>query len=193
MGFSSLKIEIRAVTNRIWPGSTRRSNKRSVFHEGNSPRFVLFIPPDWPFCWHGYKRWFGSMLKQSSHRILPNLAFEFLLQNTKILNQPLHFLDPQHGFRKKLWTSIHLSLEFYLPTNKRCLCGEFLEMKIWDLQSLLVSPIILYLSPSLGVTEFLADGPDWHLWSWAGVWFSLITCGDACSDTLETQRFASCG
>ena len=32
--------------------------------------------------------------------------------------------------------------------------------------------------PSLGTTELLADGPDWHHWPWAGVWLSLITCGD---------------
>ena len=37
--------------------------------------------------------------------------------------------------------------------------------------------------------NFLADGPDWHLWSWAGVWLSLITCGDVCSDKLELHGF----
>ena len=35
------------------------------------------------------------------------------------------------------------------------------------------------------MTEFLADGPDWHLGSKAGVWLSLTICGDVCSDTLE--------
>ena len=39
------------------------------------------------------------------------------------------------------------------------------------------------------MTELLADGPDWHLWSWTGVWFSLITCGDVCSDILELHGF----
>ena len=34
---------------------------------------------------------------------------------------------------------------------------------------------------------FLADGPDWHLWSWTGVWLSLIACGDVCSDAIEVQ------
>ena len=28
------------------------------------------------------------------------------------------------------------------------------------------------------MTEFLADGPDWHLWSWTGVWFSSFSAGD---------------
>ena len=40
--------------------------------------------------------------------------------------------------------------------------------------------------------KFLADGPDWHLGSKAGVWLALITCGDVRSDALETQRFDSC-
>ena len=43
------------------------------------------------------------------------------------------------------------------------------------------------------MTEFLADGPDGHLWSWTGVWFSLITGCDVCSDKLELQGFDSCG
>ena len=41
--------------------------------------------------------------------------------------------------------------------------------------------------PSPGTNEFLDDGPDWHLG--AGVWLSPSTCGDVCSDTLETQGF----
>ena len=28
------------------------------------------------------------------------------------------------------------------------------------------------------MTEFLADGPDWHLWSWTGVWFSFFSAVD---------------
>ena len=47
--------------------------------------------------------------------------------------------------------------------------------------------------PSLGTNEFLADGPDWHLRSKAGVRLSLITCGDVCSDTLQLHGFDSCG
>ena len=37
------------------------------------------------------------------------------------------------------------------------------------------------------MTEFLADGPDWHLGSKvvSSVWRSLITCGDVCSDVTE--------
>ena len=55
----------------------------------------------------------------------------------------LHFFDPQHSFRGNLWTSTYLNLESYLPTSKCCWRGEFVKMKIWDLQSLLVCPIIL--------------------------------------------------
>ena len=43
--------------------------------------------------------------------------------------------------------------------------------------------------------NFLADGPDWHLGSKvvSGVWPSLITCGDVCSDASEFQGLDSCG
>ena len=55
------------------------------------------------------------------------------------------------------------------------------------------APKLFEKSPSLGMTEFLADCPDWHLWSWTGVWLSLITCGDVCSDTLGLHGFNSFG
>ena len=58
-------------------------------------------------------------------------------------------------------------------------------MKIQNLQSLLVcSHNPLEIFPHLGSNEFLADGPEWHLGSKAvsGVWRSLTTCGDVCSD-----------
>ena len=58
------------------------------------------------------------------------------------INQ-LHFYDPQQSFRRKLWTSKYLSLESYLPTSERGCCWEFVEMKIWDRQSLLVCSRIL--------------------------------------------------
>ena len=39
------------------------------------------------------------------------------------------------------------------------------------------------------MTEFVADGPDWHFGSKvvSSVWRSLVTGGDICSVTLETQ------
>ena len=58
----------------------------------------------------------------------------------------LHFFDPWHSFRKKLWTSTYLSFESYLPTSECCWCRDFVKMKIRDPQSLLVSPIILWES-----------------------------------------------
>ena len=69
---------------------------------------------------------------------------------------------------------------------------NLVKMKIRNLQSLLVCPIILWRSLTR-TNEFLADGPDWHLWSWTGVWLSLITSGNFCSDTLELHGFNSCG
>ena len=55
----------------------------------------------------------------------------------------LHFFDPQHSFRRKLWTSTYLSHESYVPTRERCWRGEFVKMRIWNLQSLLVCSTIL--------------------------------------------------
>ena len=80
------------------------------------------------------------------------------------INQ-LHFFDPQHGFRRKLWTSTYLSLESYLPKSKRCWCGEFVKMKIWNLQSLLVCSIIL------GRVSLTRD--DW-IFGWRSGLASLI-------------------
>ena len=55
----------------------------------------------------------------------------------------LHFFDPMQSFRRKLRTSTYLSLGSYLPTSERCWRGEFVKMKIRNLQSLLVCPIII--------------------------------------------------
>ena len=59
------------------------------------------------------------------------------------INQ-LHFLDPLHRFRRKLWTSTYLGLEPYLPASKGCWCRELVKVEIRNLQSLLVCPIILW-------------------------------------------------
>ena len=56
----------------------------------------------------------------------------------------LHYFDPLHRVRRKLWTSTYLGLESCLPASKRSWCREFVEMKIWDLQSLLVCTMILW-------------------------------------------------
>ena len=71
---------------------------------------------------------------------------------------------------------------------------EISKTRIWNLQSLLVCSIILWRIPSIGVTELLADGPDWHLWSWTGVWFSFFPAGDEWigSDIWELHGFNSC-
>ena len=88
-------------------------------------------------CWSNLRNEYFKIWHSNSSR-----------QNTKILDhpliQPFPLLDPQHSFRRKLWTSTYLSLESCLATSKRCWREEFVEMKIWDLQSLLVCPIILW-------------------------------------------------
>ena len=56
----------------------------------------------------------------------------------------LHFFDPLHRFRRKLRISTYLGLEPYLPASKGCWCKEIVKVKIRNLQSLLVCPIILW-------------------------------------------------
>ena len=56
----------------------------------------------------------------------------------------LHFFDPLHRFRRKLRTSTYLGLEPYLPWSKSRWLREFVKMRIWNLQSLLVCSIILW-------------------------------------------------
>ena len=96
---------------------------------------------------------------------------EFLLQNTKIwvihwFNH-LHFCDPQHIFRKKLWTNTYLNFVFYLPTDKRCWCGEFVKKKKKKLKSAVVVglPYYHWRIFLIGDDDFLVDCPDWHVWS----------------------------
>ena len=72
----------------------------------------------------------------------------------------LHFSDPQHSFRRKLWTSTNLSLESYLPKSKCCWVREFVKMKIRNLQSLLVCTIILWKS-SLTRVEWISGWRSW--------------------------------
>ena len=59
------------------------------------------------------------------------------------INQ-LHFLDPLHRFRRKLWTSTYLGHEPYLPASKGCWRRELVKMEFRNLQSLFVCPLILW-------------------------------------------------
>ena len=79
------------------------------------------------------------------------------------INQ-LHFFDPQQSFRRKLCTSTYVGLESYLPARKRGWRGEFVEMKIRNLQSL-VCPIIHWR------VSFTED--DW-IFGWRSGLASLI-------------------
>ena len=72
----------------------------------------------------------------------------------------LYFFDPHHNFRRKLWASTYLSLEYYLPTSERCWREEFVKMRIWNLQSLLVCPTILWKS-SLTWEDWISG---WRFW-----------------------------
>ena len=172
VGFSSLTIKFRPTLKRIpeyhhfqeqlliglhnsrqnrepqWPGSIRRSDKLSVFLGGSGPLCELFVPPDWPFFWIGSSRWFGSVLKQFSRRVTQSLARSSSggARRCEIIHwiNHLHFFDPKHSFLRKLRTSTYLGLESYLPASKRGLCREFIKMKIWNLQSLLVCPTTLW-------------------------------------------------
>ena len=61
---------------------------------------------------------------------------------------------------RKLWASTNLSLDSYLPTSKRWWCGEFVKVKICNLQSLLVCPIILWRSSPTKV-EWISGWRSW--------------------------------
>ena len=98
------------------------------------------------------------------------------------MNQ-LHFFDPQHSFRRKLWTNTYLSLESYLPTSERCWGSEFVKMRIWNLQALLVCTMILWKS-SLTKDDWISGWRSWlaslilnwclsfthHMW-WCVFWY----------------------
>ena len=48
----------------------------------------------WGSPWANHSKRFCSVLKQSSHRVLQNSAFEFLLQSTNMLDHPLNQPTP---------------------------------------------------------------------------------------------------
>ena len=75
----------------------------------------------------------------------------------------LYFFDPQQSFRRKLWTSTYLSLESYLPASECCWRGEFVEMNIWDLQSLCVCPIFIWIlwKSSLTWDDWISGWRSW--------------------------------
>ena len=144
------------------------SGMRSVYLEGNGPASGLFVPPDWFFFWSENYGWFCSVLKQSSHQVPQNLAFEFLLQSTKILDHPLNQPSPRKCGQE--YTSV-LNLIFQQANVAGV--GNFSKWRSEICSHCWSAPSFFEESPSLGMTEFLADGPDWHRWSWTDVWFSL--------------------
>ena len=156
-----------------WPGSIHRSGERSVFHEGNGPASGPFVPPDWLLL-----NWVSWMIRFSAEAIFASI---FLSQRTKIWDHPLI----QPSLSVEIVNSADFSLESHLPASKWCWRGEFLKMRIRNLQSLLVCPIIFekfYLTR----VEWISG---WRSWlaslNLNCVWRSLITCGDVCSDTSE--------
>ena len=114
----------------------------------NSPLFGLVVPPDWFSFWTGNYGWFCSMLMQSLHRILQNLAFELLIQSTKISRSSTEYTIStsliQCVASVRNCEQIHTSvLNLIFQTSKCCWCREFVEMKLRNLQSSLVCSIIL--------------------------------------------------
>ena len=116
------------------PEVSRRSIKQSASREGHGPASGPVVPPDCFFCWSENYGWFCSVLKQSSHQVLQNSAFEFLSEMTKkwIVHwiNHTHFFDPKYSFRTKLRTSTHTNLESHLPASKRSRSREIDKMEI---------------------------------------------------------------
>ena len=100
-----------------WPGSTRSSGKRSVFLGGNGLLFELSFPPDWPFFDLGIlddsvQCWSNSRVEDLK---IWSMGSSNGTRRLKIIHcfNHLHFFDPQHSFRRKLWTSTYFSLSFH--------------------------------------------------------------------------------
>ena len=89
----------------------------------------------------------------SAEAILASSTSKFGIEIPLIdpLNQPISTSSIHNiSFRKKLWTSTYLGLESHLPTSERGWCWEFVKMRIWNLQSLLVGLKILWKSSLTG-------------------------------------------
>ena len=109
----------------------------------------------------------------------------------------LHFFDPQHSFRKKFWANTYRSLESHLPTSNGCWVREFVKMKIRNVQSLLVYPIILWKSSSTkddwisGWRSWLASRIQGCVWSLAFThfmrWCMFWYIGDPRTDPLRIR------
>ena len=88
---------------------------------------------------------------------------------TKTLNHPLNQPSPTSLIQciasGRNCEQVHaIGLESYLPTRKRCWCREICRNE--NLKSAVIgwsAPYFFKESPTLGMTEFLADGPDWYL------------------------------
>ena len=137
----------------LWPWSTRRSGKRSVFLGGSGLLFELSFPPDWPFLEAGilddsFQCWCNPRVEYLKVWTMSSSDRTRRFEIIHWLNH-LHFFDPQNSFRRKSWTSTYLSLESYLPTSKCCWVREFVKMKIRNLQ-LSVCPMILWRSSLTG-------------------------------------------
>ena len=76
------------------------------------------------------------------------------------INQ-LHFFDPLHRLRKKLWTSTYLGLEPYLPASKGCWLRELVKAEIRK------SAIVVGL-PLSSLKSLL------H-WRWLHLWLTVQT------------------
>ena len=119
-----------------------------------------------------------------------HLSCSYRWRRSKIIHwiNELHFFDPQHTFRNKLWTSTYVSLDSFLPTIECCWLGELVKMRIWNLQSLLVYTIFLWKS-SLTWDDWISGWRSWlaslilnwflacsyHMWCWV-LWYIRDPC-----------------
>ena len=128
---------------RQWHGSHRRSSKRSAFREGIGRLSEPCVPPDWPFSWSRNSGSSRSVLMQSSRRAPQNQERNNSLNRTQRLQivhriNHLYFFDPWPCLRTEIWTRSYFSLESCFSTRKRSWSREFVKVKFWDLNSLLV-------------------------------------------------------
>ena len=94
-------------------------------------------------CWSNFRvEYFKIWCLNSSKRT----RFFFLKKKSSTDSTISTSLIHSKAFRQKLWANTHHSLESYLPTNECCWSGEFVTMRIRNLQSLVVCPGILWES-----------------------------------------------
>ena len=141
------------------------SSKRSVFLGGSGPilecfcssRLILLLKWELWMILFSAEAIFASTTSKSGVWS-PLTEHEDFRSSTDSTTS--HFFDPQHSFRKKLWTSTYLSLEIFSSNKQTLLTWWICLNEDPNLQSLLVCSIILWRS-SLTWEDWISGWRSW--------------------------------